>query len=74
MGRGFARPAKIEQVADFLQNGKKALIDPWGNEYKFAAVKKKLFGDTEVESLFIWTERTVDGKSKVYGNKPPEKK
>jgi type II secretory pathway pseudopilin PulG len=67
-------PAKLADIADLLENGKKALNDPWGKEYKFAIVTKKGEDGTEIQRPYIWTERTVDGKIKVYGMKPPEEK
>jgi hypothetical protein len=67
-------PAKLDDIAKQLENGKKDLIDPWGKEYKFAIVKMKNADGTETERPYVWTERTVDGKTKVYGMKPPEEK
>jgi hypothetical protein len=67
-------PDKLEDIANLLESGKKGLIDPWGKEFKFAIGKTKASDGTEVERPYIWTERTVDGKTKVYGMKPPEEK
>jgi hypothetical protein len=67
-------PAKIADVAMHLENGKKDVIDPWGKEYQFKIVNVKAENGTEVERLYIWTERIVDGKTKVYSWPPEEKK
>jgi len=67
-------PAKLEDIAKNVQDGKKALLDPWGKEYRFKIVNVKTEGGTEVERPYIWTERTVDGKTKVYSWPPEEKK
>jgi type II secretory pathway pseudopilin PulG len=67
-------PAKIADVAMHLENGKKDVIDPWGKEYQFKIVNVKTEDGTEVERLYIWTERIVDGKTKVYSWPPEEKK
>jgi hypothetical protein len=56
--------------ASFVRNGEKDLLDPWGKEYKYAL--EALRDGTQVPR--VWTERVVNGKTKVYGTKPPEKK
>ena len=56
--------------ASFVRNGAKDLIDPWGKEYKYAL--EALRDGTQVPR--VWTERVVNGKTKVYGHKPPDKK
>ncbi|HEV3436464.1 MAG TPA: sigma-70 family RNA polymerase sigma factor [Gemmata sp.] len=67
-------PAKLADVASSLENGKKDLVDPWGTEYKFAIMTEKQSDGTAIERPYVWTERTIDGKIKVYGTKPPEEK
>jgi hypothetical protein len=54
----------------FLKDGAKDLLDPWGKQYKFTVAKD----EKGEERAYVWTERTVDGKMKVLGTKPPEKK
>jgi hypothetical protein len=56
--------------AGFLKNGKADLFDPWGQEFKYEVVEVK----DGVKLPYVWTERTVGGKTTVYGQKPPEKK
>lgn len=56
--------------ASFLKNGAKDLIDPWGRPYRYAAEPDER-GELRA---YIWTERTVNGKPKVIGTKPPERK
>ncbi|HEX4612777.1 MAG TPA: hypothetical protein VH092_31570 [Urbifossiella sp.] len=48
----------------------KAIFDPWGKQYKydFAA------GKDGNQTPFVWSEREVNGKTLVYGKKPPEPK
>jgi hypothetical protein len=53
-----------------LKNGAKDLLDPWGKEYKYAAAVT----DKGIPAGYVWTERVVNGKTKVYGRKPPDKK
>ena len=53
-----------------LKNGAKDLLDPWGKEYKYAL--ETLRDGTQVPR--VWTERVVNGKTKAYGKKPPDKK
>lgn len=67
-------PAKLAELVkppfggpSFLRNGKDDLIDPWGNAFQYAVEKNKK-GELKV---FVWTERTVDGKPMVVGERPP---
>ncbi len=60
-------PTQLEDIADQLECGNAGLIDPWGKEYNFAIVSTEQSDGTVLQTLFIWTERTVDGKTKVYG-------
>ena len=41
-----------------------------GVAYKYAVGK----GEDDTPLVYVWTERTVDGKTKVIGKKPPEQK
>jgi len=43
-------------------------------EYKFEVQKEKQSDGSEIERPYVWTERKVDGKIKVYGQKPPKEK
>jgi hypothetical protein len=54
--------------SSYLKNGKDDLIDPWGKEFKYEVTKDK----SGRVRTYIWTERTVEGKTKVYGEKPPK--
>jgi hypothetical protein len=67
-------PAKLTDIANLLERGEKDLKDPWGKEYKFAIGKMKGSDGEELERAYIWSERTVNGVTKVCGNKPPEEK
>lgn len=67
-------PGKLADIADLLENGKKALIDPWGKEYKFQIAREKQKDGTVKQWPCVWAERTVAGKTSVYGTKPPEEK
>jgi hypothetical protein len=52
--------------ASFLRNGRKDLLDPWGQTYKYAVV-----ADPKGRPLpYVWTERTVRGTTRVIGTKP----
>jgi hypothetical protein len=62
---GTRWPAQLEDIVNFLENGSVGLLDPWGNEYKFAIVEIKQDDSKVGERPFIWTERTVHGKAKV---------
>jgi hypothetical protein len=53
-----------------VRNGAKDLLDPWGKKYQYAVGQDK---DGSMMA-FVWTERIVGGKVKVYGRKPPGKK
>jgi hypothetical protein len=54
----------------FLKNGKADLLDPWGKEFKYRVAPD----EKGQETPYVWTERTVDGETTVYGEKPPGKK
>jgi hypothetical protein len=56
--------------ASFLRNGEKDLVDPWGKMFQYAVAKDEK-GNLRA---YIWTERTVDGKTTVIGMKLPEPK
>jgi hypothetical protein len=58
------------QKASFLKNGKKDLLDPWGKEFKYELVE----AEKGAKVPYVWAERDVDGKTKVYGQAPPKKK
>ncbi len=54
----------------FLRDGEKDLLDPWGKMVQYAVAKD----EKGTLRAYTWTERTVDGKTKVIGTKPPEPK
>src|SRR5581483_10554494 len=56
---GGKYPTKLSEVAGRLEQGRDALIDPWGNPYRFAAVWNEQ-GEAET---YVWSERTVNGKT-----------
>jgi hypothetical protein len=56
--------------ASFLRNGPADLVDPWGKTFQYAT-RKDAQGN---ERPYVWTERTVNGKTRVIGNKPPPRK
>jgi hypothetical protein len=61
----------------FLKNGIGDLVDPWGVPYRYEVgkVRAKVNGrEIESDSAYVWTERKIDGKVRVFGTKPPEKK
>jgi hypothetical protein len=68
-------PAKLADIVHDLKNPPKDLLDPWGKKYEYKLGKKKLDDGTVVDEWpYVWTERTVNGKVVVYGNKPgPDK-
>jgi hypothetical protein len=49
----------------FLKNGAEDLRDPWGNFYRYAVVTR----DNGEQEVYVWGERTVDGKLKLIGAK-----
>jgi hypothetical protein len=55
----------IAKIAERRKDAEKAAIDPWGKKYQYKLVKDK---------VYVWTERTVDKETRVYGTKPPEEK
>jgi len=67
-------PKKLEDAAEFLEDGKKGLIDPWGKEFKFGIAESKSADGSVIERPYVWTERVVGKETKVYGKKPPEQK
>jgi hypothetical protein len=74
---GGTYPKKLEDLikppwggSSFLANGKDNLLDPWAKAFKYELAKDAKGFDKP----FIWAERTVNGKTKVIGAKPPEKK
>jgi hypothetical protein len=56
--------------AAYLKNAQADLLDPWGREFRYEVVTDDKGG----ERPYVWTERTADGKTTVYGEKPPKKK
>ena len=54
----------------YVKDGATALLDPWGNPFRYATSQGKKGNPI----TFIWVERTEDGKTKVIGTKPPDKK
>jgi hypothetical protein len=56
--------------SSFLRNGEKDLVDPWGKMFQYAVAKDEK-GNLRP---YVWTERTVDGKTTVIGTKTPEPK
>src|SRR5437764_875504 len=54
----------------YVAGGEKALLDPWGKEYKYAIAED----EKGEEQVYVWSERVVGGVTKVSGTKPPEKK
>src|SRR5262245_39074542 len=66
-------PANLADVAVFLQNGKEDLLDPWGKRYRYV-IQSEISSDGQpIQRPYIWTEREVSGKVRVYGKKPGEK-
>jgi hypothetical protein len=66
-------PAKLADVAVFLENGKKDLIDPWGTEYQFGIENVEQDEGVQLERPFVWTQRNLDGKVLTYGKRPEKK-
>lgn len=67
---GKKYPAKLADLhtppfsgGSFLRNGEDDLIDPWGNPFKYAVVPDAK-GEPE---LYVWSERTVEGKLTLIG-------
>lgn len=56
--------------ASYLRDGEKDLVDPWDKMFQYAVAKDEK-GNLRP---YVWTERTVDGKTTVIGTKPPEPK
>jgi hypothetical protein len=56
--------------ASYLKNGEKDLLDPWGKMVRYAVAKD----DKGRLRAYVWTERKIDGKTKVVGTKAPEPK
>ena len=56
--------------ASLIRNGAADLLDPWGVAYKYAVAQ----GENGETFPHVWTERVVNGKTKVIGRKPPAKK
>ncbi len=54
----------------YLRNGAADLLDPWGNMLHYAVARNEK-GELRA---YVWSERTVGGKTKVVGTKPPEPK
>ncbi|MBN9520920.1 type II secretion system protein GspG [bacterium] len=46
------------------------IIDPWGKQYKYQIAPQA----DGTPAPYIWSEREVGGKTRVYGKKPPEPK
>jgi type II secretory pathway pseudopilin PulG len=53
----------------YIAGGEKALLDPWGEQYKFAMLED----EKGQEQVYVWSERVVGGETKVYGSKPSAK-
>jgi hypothetical protein len=70
-------PKKLTDVAALLEEGEKATIDPWGKPYKYEIGRYRTKGvdgkDVDVERPYVWSERKVGDKTKVFGLKPPKK-
>lgn len=49
----------------FLRNPQENLLDPWGNPFKYAVVQT----DGGEPELYVWAERTADGKTRLIGAK-----
>ena len=62
-------PAVLLDVAPLLEGGVNALLDPWGETYKYEVAAD----EQGKERPYIWTERTAGGITWVFGNKLPEK-
>jgi hypothetical protein len=62
-------PAALPMVAEYLEEGKKGLSSPWGLPFQYTLAR----ADSHVR-VHIWTERVVGKETRIYGNKPPEKK
>ncbi len=63
-------PIQTFDVAANLENGKNDLVDPWGKPYQYVLGEQQ----PGVTRPYVWAEREVDGKLRVYGSKPPEPK
>lgn len=63
-------PAKLKDVAAYLEDEKEGLLDPWGKEYKFEIREQKAGDRTVPGRPYIWTERVVGKETRVYGKKP----
>jgi hypothetical protein len=62
-------PADLTKVAHYLEAGQKGLTSPWGKRYLFAVAEEN--GRLRP---YVWTERVVGNKTRVYGVKPPDRK
>jgi hypothetical protein len=67
-------PAQLTDVAKLLDNGEKGLTDPWGKKYQFSMAKMKSSDGQSIESACIWSERKVNGVTRVCGKRLSEDK
>jgi hypothetical protein len=71
---GDKYPEKLDQLVTPPFGGfgfvRKAtdLIDPWGKAYRYRVAP----GADGSPQPFVWSEREVNGRTKVVGRKPPE--
>lgn len=62
--------------SSFLKNNTD-LFDPWGVpfQYEVGKIRGKVNGtDAEIDWPYVWTERKIDGRVRLFGTKMPEKK
>jgi hypothetical protein len=51
-----------------LRNKEKDLMDPWGGLYRCRTEADEMTGRAR---FYVWTEREVNGKVRIYGRPPP---
>lgn len=54
----------IDVLAQYAEDGPKALLDPWGNVYQFTYMEDP---STGTRRLFIYTQREANGGLMTYG-------
>ncbi len=69
---GGKYPASLSELhsppfggSSFLRDGQSDLLDPWGNPFRYVVVA----GADGKQEVYIWAERTVDGKLTLAGAK-----
>ena len=61
-------PRSLNDIVDFLEQGKEAILDPWGQTYQFKSEEVEEEGKKR-ERHFIWTKNPHS--EKLYGMIPP---